>query len=184
MLVIGTGWPHERKYFEINFGMAAVNKVKETLAAEDQQELFPTGSKLKIWVRLDAVMNFLNAADRILGQGDLKLIEACLRYKADMEFNGFFKLMLAHKYPALMIRKVAYAWRHLYDQGDAAFVDVTEHEAYLRVINNPDQPKNHDFAVMVYGEELFHIVGYKDARGEIVKSIHRGDDHMLIKFTW
>jgi hypothetical protein len=180
----GAGFLAHLDFLQTHYGAEGIERAKADLSAEDRQELFGRTVLAVTKLRLQAVINFILAADRLLGRGDLRLYKESLRYKAEKEFRGIYKVFMSFVSPHFIIQRVGAVWKQMYSQGAAASEFVNDHSARLTLTDVPDMPKTHDLAVVVYAEELLRISNCKNPRGVIEKSVTQGDDRCTFLFTW
>ncbi len=180
----GAAWHSHYAYFLEKFGPEKMDEVKARMVPGNIELLFGKPIVAISRVSLDAVMDFLVSADKLLGTGDKTLIRESLRKKARTEIKGIYKVFVSILAPETIIRRAANVWKHIYQQGEVAATKKTDKIIEMKITEFAEMPLEHDFSVVVYIEELLRMCNCKNPRSRIIKSYSRGDDQCLFEFEW
>lgn len=158
--------------------------VEELLAnfSEDEKNIL-SNIKPKDWYPLDLNARLLTAADKLLGNGDLKLAKELGKYGANYNLKWFLKLFLAFVTPQKIVKKWSTLWELNFDTGKMEIVELKENSATVRITNFKSE-RPICLAVIGWGELSLEKTGAKNIRIKETKCTAWGDDCCEYQFEW
>jgi|GEM_PF-1723262 len=181
--VKATRWLDCRKFFEERFGLESIHRVMVSLSPEDQAVLSKPILPIT-WLNYGSYLNFIFAADKILGKGDAALVRESAVFTASQHFKGIYRMFISLTSPLFVARKSAQVWRQYFDVGQAELNTVTDKCVELKLTDYPDIPLHHDLSHTTFMEEILRISGAKNVKGSHPKCMARKDPYCMWVFSW
>lgn len=167
------------KYLSEIFTSQQIEQVKAVLSAEDIAECF--GLQSGQWISFQSIVNLNLAIDRILGQGDFKLIAQLNQMTSERNFNGLYKGLLSFMPSRLMFNKMPLIWRQQISHGKCQIVWKQENLVEI-VVTNWDPPKYHELLQIPYHQTAAKFVGWKNIDIYHPQCIARGDQQCVFSY--
>lgn len=181
--VKGTGPLAVYEFLKQRFGDQCLVKVKETLSPEDQK-LFDKPILPVTWVDFGFYMRMIVAADKLLGKGDMKIVEEAARYNMNKNFRGVYKILVSFVSPTFVIQRAHLVWRQWFDSGEMK-VQVTEPgRARATMAGFSDIPPNHEYNLTPSIDEIMKISGGKNTQTSHVQCVLKGAPACVWEIRW
>ncbi len=179
----GTGWKGALEYLDKTYGPEGMRKLLAALDEPDRQILSKPILPIS-WLDFSAYIRIILTADKVLGSGDHKLIEAASVYNAQKDLKGVYKLFLSVTSPRFVISNAQRLWRQYNDEGDLSVEWRGSKEGVLYIRNYPDIPLHHELDQLPYMIEALKMSGCKNVQARHVQCIARGDEQCRTEFKW
>lgn len=179
----GTAWIGMNEYFQKLGGPEGIRKVMDSLSEADRAVLSKPILPVT-WVDYQAYMNYVLAADRILGKGDFETAKAAALHNARKGLNGPYKIFISIATPKFVVGGVLRFWRQYFDRGTMQAHWQGERNGRLEITDFPDIPLHHEICNTPHMEEALRICGCKNVRFVHTRCIARGDASCIFEASW
>jgi hypothetical protein len=184
--VKGASWLARNEYFVKIGGAGAVQKIFNALDETDQA-LFKKPILPVSWVEYGSYLRWALVADKVLGQGDGRLVREAAVYSAQKQFSGIYKMFISFVTPHFVLGSTAKLWRQFIDTGNmtATYVgEKSDNHILLKLTDIPDIPLKHDWEQTPFMEEITRISGGKNPKIAHTQCIAKGDPCCVWDGTW
>ncbi|MCD4813135.1 DUF2378 family protein [bacterium] len=180
----GTGWIGNMEYLEKIGGAAGMEKIKAALLPADRALIFNSPILSYTWLDYGAYIRMMLVADKVLGQGDYRIIKEATRHNARKDISGIYRVFFSLLTPRGIFKNTAKVWHQYFDTGEVAVEFPDDKAARLTLTEFLDIPLYHEIAQNAFIAEMLVISGAKNVIAKHPQCIARGDDHCIFEFTW
>jgi len=180
--VKGTGVGAVYEFLTAKAGKDGLEQLRAALSPEDQQ-LFDRPILPISWVDFGYYMRMIVTADKLLGQGDFKLVEEAARFNMNKNFKGSYRMFISLVSPTVVFKVAGLVWRQWFDQGEVATEWVGERHGLVKLTHFPDMPVHHEHNLTPSIDEIIRISGGKNTVCEHKKCILK-DGYCLWEIRW
>jgi hypothetical protein len=164
-------------------GQEGIDKILAALAEEDR--IIFAKKILNIhWLDAHAVFRFYNTADKVLGNGDGKLIYQASNHAAHEHLGGIYKIFIPSLSPWVIIKNGSKVWRRYYDQGHMTAEKVSKQKLKVILTDWPDIPVNHECSIGGYYEGVMEIMKKKEFKVEHTQCVLQGAKSCEWEISW
>lgn len=157
-----------KKYFAQRFGQEALARVIGEMSGKNRLIMQgPIASAA--WVSDEAHVEFLAAADKILGAGDFKLDRECGRYMAQEGIPRIYKVFIQFGDPGFVISRADRFWAQVHTSGELQIIPTAKNSAVAKLTNKTFPHKAFCASLAGYFEGVLELCGAKEIS---VKEIH------------
>jgi hypothetical protein len=173
-----------QEYCLEKFGEAAVARVRDSLSDEVRVALFESALLPVDWVEVRYAVEHAVALDRLLGEGDGKLIATMVRDLAAKHMKGLYRMLFLLASPSAILEKSDRLWPRYYDRGASPTEVHKEGHATSRITGCPDLPQHHEWLVLPYLEEMLRQAGAKDIAVKHTHCVAHGAEQCTTDIRW
>lgn len=179
--VRGMGFVALLEYVRERKGEKGVEELLANFNADEKNIL--SNIKPKDWYPLDLNVRALTAADKMFGNGDLKLVKEMGRWGAEYNLKWFLKLFLSFATPQKIVKKWPTLWELNFDAGRLEVIKLEKNSATVRIRDFKSE-RPICLAVIGWGELSLEKTGAKNIRSKETKCTAWGDDCCEYQFEW
>ncbi|MBN1596502.1 hypothetical protein JW933_11305 [candidate division FCPU426 bacterium] len=172
------------QYISEYHGAEISEKIKNTLEGKDQEALFAKNPLPISWIDYGAYIRYLITADKILGNGDLKMAEKLVSYEVNKNFKTIYKMFVALATPTLLFAKTPMMFKQYFDAGKMSAEVIGKNQVDFKLADFPNVPLHHEFHFHVVFTELGKMAGGKVTEARHAKCLARGDEYCISHLTW
>jgi serine/threonine-protein kinase len=132
----------------------------------------------------ELVLDVLEKADELVGEGDRKLIADAGRHFARTVFGASRELLSGSLTPELLLSMSSDLWRRYFAQGEVRVVKVGMGYGRVEVHGQPKPRLGRAVAVVGYLDEALRMAGARDVDVRLVRAASLGDPHDVLEATW
>jgi hypothetical protein len=164
-------------------GPQGMEKIKAALNREDEK-IFASTLLPITWVDFGYFMRMVVTADRVLGKGDFKVVEAAARYNMNKNFRGLYKILISFTNPKFAFNNAQTLWRQWFDHGKITTEWVGDKAGVARLADFPDMPPNHEHNLTPSIDEIIRLSSGKNTTCIHQKCVLKGAPYCEWKLSW
>ncbi len=137
------------------------------------------------WHPISELIEFLGAAETVLGKGDGKLAEEIGAAGARTNMRGSFARMLFYiAKPEFLMKRIATLWSQFNDAGSMQLLHIDDFSSTIEVKGVPEPSWLFCCTLTGWGREVVRAMGGSDPRSKHVECRARGAQRCVWKQTW
>jgi hypothetical protein len=136
------------------------------------------------WLDYHLWWRLLQAAERVLGNGDGAVIRTIGAYDARETLNGIYRVFISFLVPGFVISRCWMLWQRYYDTGKMVAVKSEPKHGELELRDFPDLPAGHEEELIGWMGEALRITGVKNVTVEHPECRARGDAVCRFVLRW
>ncbi len=179
----GAAWKPIVKFVKVTFGEDPLSKVLESVSPECRTIASET-ILVNSWYDMSLIEEFISAADRLLGTGDLTIARKMGQYSAEFGIKTVYKIFMKVGSPEFVIKKAPVIWKRYYSRGDLNLVEFEKGHVILRLTDMGQISKVTCVRVTGWMETTLRMSGAKDSVVEHISCKIRGDSHEEWEGRW
>ncbi|MEW6515993.1 MAG: hypothetical protein AB1439_03715 [candidate division FCPU426 bacterium] len=181
--VKGTGPLAVYEFLKQRFGEPGMQMLRSALSPEDQKT-FDKPILPVTWVDFGFYMRMIVVADKVLGKGDMKIVEEAARYNMDKNFKGVYKILVSFVTPAFIIKRANIAWQQWFDSGKMLTEVPEPCHARATLTGFSNTPPNHEYNLTPSIDEIIRISGGKNTHTTHVQCVLKGAPACVWEIRW
>lgn len=140
------------------------------------------------WYPLDLYIQLSRSIDRVLGNGDLKLVWELGRYSAEESLQGIYKVFLSIASPEFIVSSAATIWKQYYDTASLKVVKegVADERKHVRMTVLGFQQEDDAIWLSIGGwvERTLQLSGGKKVKVDLVRTGLRAGVNCEFACSW
>ena len=179
----GAAWKPIIAYVTAMFGEEALKRVLDSVSPECY-EIAHERVLVNNWYDIHLIEEFITAADRILGTGDLDIARKMGAYSAEFGIKSVYKIFMKVGTPTFVLKRAPLIWNRYYSRGEAEMRTLQAKQAVLRLTDMGPLSAVTCIRVTGWMETTLRLTGAKNAKVEHVSCPNRGDAYEEWEAHW
>lgn len=181
--VKGTAVQSSLRYVRERFGEGPFARVIEALP-EGDRAAFGHGVLASSWYAMDALLRFMQEAERQLGAQEPDVVRRMGRASCDYGVTGVYKIFFKVGSPEFIIARAARVFASYYDTGALKVVESGAGRAVVELTGLEGGAPQ--FCERIYGwmQRTLELAGAKNLRSAHSACVHRGDATCRFEGSW
>ena len=179
----GTGWLGAERYLRRIYGRDGLRRLHAMLP-EGKRYILGGTIKPGDWLSYDDYMHVMLAADRLLGAGDMTVLQHASRATAGDDMKGILKMLISFTHPRFVINNTARLWRQYYDRGVSSVAWSSPRHGDWIIRDYPDIPRHHEFDNIPWIVKVLSLSNARNIQAEHYACMARGDAECRTAFCW
>jgi len=180
----GSAFIINREFILENSGAEALANIQAAMTEQDRQELFGKPILPVSWVDLGALLQFLAAADKIIGTGNGAMVGEGAARSAEKFSKGFYRLIISLASPEKLINGFPRAWQQLFDEGTVAIEWKSKKNCVVKISEVKQMPALHEIGISASLIRMLSLTGAKNVRFKHERCSTHGDPYCELEFEW
>ena len=136
------------------------------------------------WVDYGSVVEFLRAADAVLGEGDDALLWQASHANQGSNVNGVYRALLPLISVSFLVDRASRLWRRYHDTGEMHCVQVDARTIHLELHDYPDLPDGHAPEIEGAFVALMEMAHARNVETSHTECVRRGDPQCTWRLHW
>ena len=181
--VKGTALLSSFRYVRERFGEGPLARVIEALP-EGDRTAFGQGILASSWYGLDALLRFMQEAERQLRAQEPDVLRKMGRASCEYGLTGVYKIFFKVGSPEYVVSRGAHVYSSYYDTGELRIVEVGSGRAVVELVGF--EGGNRQFCERFFGwmQRTLELAGAKNLRTAHSTCVHRGDSICRFEGNW
>ena len=181
--VKGTAVQSSLRYVHERFGEDALGRVIEALPEADRKAL-GHGVLASSWYRTDALLRFMQEAERQLGAQEPDVVRRMGRASCDYGLSGVYKIFFKVGSPEFIISRAARVFSSYYDTGELRMAESSHGRAVAELVGFEGGAPQFCERIFGWMQRTLELAGAKNLRSAHSACVHRGDPVCRFEGTW
>ncbi len=164
-------------------GEASYRRLKDALP-EEHRRMIDARILPHAWVPFELFVSILEEADRMFGNGDLRLCREMGRYSAEVNLPTLYRIFYRFGTPSFIIRKAARLWDVHYSSGRLVVGEEDPEAVCLRIEEFATPHRAHCLSVLGWAERSVELSGAQLLYAEEETCRTRGEEACRIVARW
>jgi len=182
--VKGTLIAAKRQYVLQHHGPDALRKVLDKLKDREAAKRLESVVLKSAWYPFDLWIDFTQTIDRVLGQGDGRLLRQMAKQTADDDLSSVYKVYFKSLQPMHVFDKAAQLWDAYYDSGRLQITKLGPSSVEMEILEFAAPHWVHCESALGWAERSVQLAGPKDVHADHVECRGRGSSRCRMRITW
>lgn len=182
--VKGTLIAGKRQYVLKYHGEEALKKVLGQLNDHEAAKRLESVVLKSAWYPFDLWIDLTQTIDRVLGQGDGRLLRQMARQTADDDLSTVYKVYFKAMQPMHIVDKAEQLWSAYYSSGKLQTTKLSPTSFELEIVDFGAPHWVHCESALGWVERSIEMTGVKGVRAEHLECRSRGASHCRMRISW